>query len=243
MNKHVLSIVAVCVLASPGVCGAEEGFARPNWMIDIALYPYQHTVESDVDFTATINGKLPGRFSYFSYTNFKGVVSDGSAVFDTSKQFINFEVSNKLPFDLTAQGVLLHGDRDNFYQAGLRWRISDTPGLASFFGKINLIWHASVFPVRWGTNSAAADAWAVEYFFRLTAPKLSNRFYLSGFYDQTFNEEVPGFMPSRPVIAEVQVGYRVWKQLHMVSEYRVNERRPGEHRNIAAGLEYKFHFR
>jgi hypothetical protein len=211
-------------------------------MIDLAIYPYQRTVEDDVDFTATINGNLPGRLSYFSYTNFKGVVSGGSAVFDTSKQFIHLEVSNTLPFDLVAQGVLLHGDRRDFVQAGLRWRINDTPGLARFFKNVNVIWHASIFPVRWGARDTAADAWALEYFFRLTAPNFSNRVYVSGFYDQTFNEEVPGFMPSRPVIAEVQVGYRVWKQLHMVAEYRVNERRRGEHRNIAAGLEYKFHF-
>jgi len=242
MNKYGLSIVAVCALAGPAVCAAQEGVVRPNWRIDVSLYPYQRTVESDVDFTLTINGNLPGRFSYFSFNNFKGVTSSDSAVFDRSKQKLYFKISEKLPFDLTAQGVLVRGDSNDFYQSGIRWRISDTSGFAKFFKQITFVLHASVLPFRWGTDKSASDAWVLESFFRLTAPKLSKRLYLSGFFDKTFNEDVPGFMPPRPVIAEVQVGYRVWKQLHMVAEFRLNERRRSQNRNTAAGLEYKFRF-
>lgn len=75
MNKYVYPIVAVYALAGPVVCAAQEGVVRPNWRIDVSLYPYQRTVESDVDSTLTINGNLPGRFSYFSFNNFKGVTS------------------------------------------------------------------------------------------------------------------------------------------------------------------------
>ena len=54
--------------------------APPSWFIDFSLYPYQHTVDNDVDFTTTIRGNLPGRFSYFGYLNFKGVTTDRKSV-------------------------------------------------------------------------------------------------------------------------------------------------------------------
>ena len=106
---------------------AQEG-GPPKLAVDFSLYPYLHTIKDDVDFTITTNAALPGRFSYFSYINMKGVVSSGSAVFDRSEQNLRYSVSEKLPLDLNFQGVLVHGDGNDFYQLGIGWRIHDTPG-------------------------------------------------------------------------------------------------------------------
>lgn len=221
---------------APQTAGAKED-APPSWFIDFSLYPYQSSVKNDTDFTTTILGDLPGRFSYFSYMNFTGVVTGGSAAFARSEQNIRFALGDKVPLDLNLQGVFARGDSNDFSQLGIGWRLDDTPGWQEFFDRINLIWRMTMHLKRFSHDDP--DSWGMEHFFRMTFPSLSDRLYLSGFMDQSFGEDLPDTMPSKPIIAEVQFGVRLWKDFYAIGEYRLNQKRVGDEENFAAGIEYK----
>ncbi len=211
--------------------------APPSWFVDFSLYPYQHTVDNDVDFTTTIRGNLPGRFSYFGYLNFKGVTTSGSAVLDRSEQNLRYSISDKIPIDLNFQGVIVRGDGNDFYQVGFGWRLHDTPGWKEFFERINLTYRMTFQLRRFGVDDN--DGWAMEHFFRMTFPGVSERLYLSGFVDQIFDQPGPDAWPSNPVVGEVQLGVRLWNRFYAIGEYRVNQKRVGDEENFAAGIEYK----
>lgn len=211
--------------------------ARPNATIDFSLYPYQRTVEDDVDFSVTMNASLPGRFSYFGYVNMQGVATSGSTSFARSEQNLRYTMSDKLPVDLNIQGVFAGGAGDDFYQLGFSWRVHDTAPWRDFFARINLIYRMNFHLKRYSVDDAGA--WQMEHFFKMTFPSLSERLYLSGFVDQTFNQELPETLPDSPIIAEVQLGVRMFDHFYAITEYRVNQRRVGDEKNLAIGIEYK----
>lgn len=225
-----------CALLAAPIAFA-QGDGPPRLFADFSLYPYQRSVKDDVDFTTTINARLPGRFSYFGYMNFKGVVTGGSAVFDRSEQNLRYSLSDRLPLDLNAQGILARGDGNDFYQLGVSWRIHDTPGLNNFFDRINMVYRMTFQLKRYGVDDASA--WAMEHWFRITFPQWSDRLYVSGFVDQTFDQDLPEALPKSPIVGEVQMGVRLWDNFYAISEYRVNQRRVGDEYNFAVGLEYK----
>ena len=232
---RILILFAAGLVACP--VHAQEG-GPPDLTIDFSLYPYQHTIPDDVDFTTMIRAQLPGRFSYFSYINMKGVATSGSAVFDRSEQNLRYAFSDKVPIDFNFQGVLVRGDGNDFYQIGLGWRLHDTPGWQDFFDRINLIYRMTFQLKQFEVDDP--DAWAMEHWFRVTFPQISDRLYLSGFVDQTFNQDLPDTMPRSPIVAEVQLGMRLWNRFYAVGEYRINQKRVGDEYNFAAGIEYKF---
>jgi hypothetical protein len=228
--------ILVCVAVAAFSVSAQEG-GPPKLTMDTSLYPYLSNIDNDVDATITTRAILPGRFSYFGYVNVTGVVTGGSAAFARSEQNLRYTMSDKLPLDLALQGVLVGGDGDDFYQLGVSWRIHDTAGWRDFFARINLIYRMNFQLKRYSVDDSGA--WQMEHFFKMTFPKLSDRLYLSGFVDQTFNQNLPDTMPSSPIIAEVQLGARVWKNFYAVAEYRINQRRVGDEENLAIGIEYK----
>jgi len=73
----------------------------------------------------------------------------------------------------------------------------------------------------------------------MTFPYISERLYLSGFADHTFNENLPTAIPSNPIVAEAQLGYRLIPNTFAIAEYRVNQYRRNNVNNIAVGMEYK----
>ncbi len=226
---------ATTLLATLSVQAQEN--VRPRATIDFSLYPYQHTLDNDVDFTTMINASLPGRFSYFSYVNMKGATTGESFVFDRSEQNLRYSVSDQLPLDLNLQGVLAQGDGNDFYQLGIGWRVHNTPGWQEFFSRINLIYRMTIQLRRF--EVADTSSWALEHWFRMTFPQISDRLYLSGFVDQAFDETLPAAMPDSPIVAEIQLGMRVFNQFYAVGEYRKNQRRIGNENNFAVGIEYK----
>lgn len=232
---RLLTTIAIGLLA---VSAQAENNGPPRLRIDASLYPYQNRVKNDVDFTTTINATLPKRFSYFSYINIKGVVRDGSTDFARSEQNLRYSISDKLPFDLSVQGVFAGGNGDDFHQFGLSWRIHNTPGWQEFFDRINLIYRLTFQLRRFNSNDN--DAWQTEHFFRMTFPKISSRLYLSGFVDQTYNEDLPDAFPSSPIVAEIQLGTRLFDRFYAIGEYRINQKRLGDEHNVAVGVEYKF---
>lgn len=227
-------LLAIVLVAAPAC--AQDGSA-PSWFIDFSLYPYQSRVKNDTDFTTTIRGNLPGRFSYFGYMNFTGLVTSGSAAFARSEQNLRYAIGDTVPLDLNAQGVFARGDGNDFFQLGLGWRLHDTPGWTDFFDRINLTWRMTVQLKRFGHDDP--DSWGMEHFFRMTFPNVSERLYFSGFVDQSFGEDLPDAMPSKPIIAELQLGVRFWNDFYAIGEYRINQKRVGDETNFAAGIEYK----
>lgn len=232
---HLFSLLTLSLIGVPTVAQPPD---KPSRFIDVSLYPYQRTIEGDTDFTVTINGGLPGRFSYFSYSNFTGLVTDGSAAFNRSEQNLRYTISDKLPFDINAQAILARDAGNDYSQLGIGWRVHDTDRWQEFFERFNLIYRLTVQLKRFGTNDPGG--WGLEHFFRLSFPNVSDRLYLSGFVDQAFDEDLPDFMPSRPIVAEIQLGVRVWDRFYAVGEFRVNERRVGDEHNFVVGIEYKF---
>jgi len=227
---------AIALLLLGCTAHAHEG-GPPKLFIDSSLYPYLRSVDTDVDATVTARAILPGRFSYFGYVNMKGVVTRGSAVFDRSEQNLRYSITDKLPLDLNLQGVFAKGDGNDFYQVGIGWRVNDTSRWSDFFDRNNLIYRLTVQLKQF--NTGESGVWAVEHWFLWRMNRISDRLYLNGFIDQTFGQDLPDSMPSSPIVAELQLGARVWKDFYVVAEYRNNQRRVGNEENVAVGIEYK----
>lgn len=143
-------------------------------------------------------------------------------MFVRSEQNLRFTLTDKLPIDLNFQGVLVRGEGNDFYQLGVGWSVHNTPGLRNLFKRF---------------ESGDDDAWQMEHFSRMN---LTERLYLSGFVDQTFGLDTSGPLPSTPVVAEVQLGVRLYDRFYAIAEYRKNEFRMGSEENVAVGVEYKF---
>lgn len=231
------SLLAVALVA--GGVSVDSALAQdagpPRLRADFSLYPLQRTVKDDVDSTTTINARLSSRLTYFGYVNMRGTVTDGPAVFARSEQNLRYSVSDRLPLDLNFQGVLVRGDGNDFYQLGLSWRVNDTPGLERFFDRIDMIYRMTFQLKRFDFEDDSA--WQIEHFFRVN---LSERFYLSGFVDQTFNLDTAGAPSRSPIVAEVQLGMRLFDNFYAITEFRNNDFRTGNESNLAAGIEYKF---
>lgn len=222
----------------PLPCLAADGSGPPALTIDANLYPYLDRVDNDTDMTFVINARLPARFSYFSYMNFRGIVSDPDASFSRSEQNLRWSLSEDLPFDLNFQSILVEGDGNDVMQLGLGWRVSDTGFLKAYFDRMNLLYRLTFHLKRF--SSGDDKVWQMEHFFKMSFPYISDRLYLSGFVDQTFDQSLPPGFPQNPVVTEIQLGMRLFDKFHAVTEYRINDFRNGNETNLAIGVEYKF---
>ena len=210
---------------------------RPLVSIDTNLYPYQSEIDNDTDLTIISNARLPARFSYFSFINFRGAMTGDAFDFSRSEQNLRWAIAPNLPLDLNFQAVLVDGSGNDFTQLGVGWRVHNTPGLSEFFKRINLIYRITFQLKRFGSTDN--KVWQTEHYFKMKFPGLSERLYLSGFIDQTFDLDLADVLPKNPVVMEVQAGVRLWKNFYGVAEYRVNDFRLGNEYNLAAGIEYK----
>ena len=233
-----LRLFLIALLSVPALA---SGQGPPRFSIDTNLYPYQSKVDGDTDLTLVTNLRLPARFSYFSYVNFVGATNGDSFGALRSEQNLRWSIAEKLPIDLNFQAVLIDGAGNDFSQLGIGWRLHDTPGLSEFFERINLIYRLTFQLKRFG--NVDTDSWQTEQFFKMTFPGLSERLYLSGFIDQTYDLDVPDVLPKNPVVLEVQGGVRIWHQFYAIGEYRRNDYRVGREENFAAGIEFKYAFR
>ena len=229
-----LKALLIFVLLMPVLADAE---GRPLVSIDSNLYPYQSQVDNDTDLSFITNARLPARFSYFSYVNFRGATTGDDFEFSRSEQTLRWGISRNLPLDLSFQAVLADGSGNDFTQLGISWRVHNTPGLSDLFRRINLIYRITFQLKRFGSGDD--KVWQTEQYFKMKFPGLSERLYLSGFIDQTFDLNHADALPKNPVVLEVQAGVRLWKNFYGVAEYRVNDFRLGNEYNLAAGIEYK----
>jgi len=207
--------------------------------IDANVYPYLSDVDNDNVVSINILTKLNNRFSYFSVTNF-GNEEHASPLSELNtfytEQNVRWKISESSPLDLTLQMNFRSGDDNDRHRLGLRWRVNDTQLFKSAFKAINLSWSINFHLKQF--DSVSEDVWQMEHVFRMTFPSLTSRLYLAGFIDHTFNEHLSDKMPNNPIVAEVQIGYRIMENLFFIAEYRVNEYRRADVNNLALGLEY-----
>ncbi len=116
-----LKTLLIFVLLVPVLANAE---GRPLVSIDSNLYPYQSQIDNDTDLTFITNARLPARFSYFSFLNFRGATTGDDFDFNRSEQTLRWGMSEKLPLDLSFQAVLVDGSGNDFSQLGISWRVS-----------------------------------------------------------------------------------------------------------------------
>jgi hypothetical protein len=231
-------ILHIALLAIPSVVCADQ---PPRLSVDTSLYPYLDRVETDSDLTLTINAPLPARFSYFGFINNRGVVSDGHASFIRSEQNLRWRISDDLPLDLNVQAIIVDGPGNDVTQVAVAWRVHDTPAFKAFFDRINMIYRLGFYLKRF--SSGDDKAWQMEHFFKMRFPGISDRLYLSGFVDQTFDLGLAEELPESPIVTEIQGGARIWDNFYVIAEYRINQFRLGKEHNLAVGIEYKYAWR
>ncbi len=208
--------------------------------LDFNLYPYLSDVDNDTTFTLNIAANLPNRFSYFSLINL-GNHKDKDPLEETINYYtehnLRWKITEKSPLDLTVQLNFRTGDDNDRHRLGVRWRLSDTTYLKDFFKALNLSYAINLHLIQF--DNEAPHVWQLEHSFFMKFPYISERLYLAGFADHTFNQDLPDGTPANPIVSEIQLGYRIVENLFLMSEYRINEYRRSDVNNLAVGLQYK----
>ncbi|MEE8059629.1 MAG: hypothetical protein V3T17_17635 [Pseudomonadales bacterium] len=208
--------------------------------LDFNVYPYMSDVDADNTININIAAKLPGRFSYFSLNNIGNVDGD-SELEDTTtfytEQNIRWQISDNSPFDLTLQMNFRTGENNDRHRLGARWRLNNSAVLKPIFAAMHLSYSINLHAIQFDKENG--HVWQMEHVFKLLFPYLTDKIYLAGFIDHTFNQDLPSGFPSSPIVGEFQFGYRIIDNLYAISEYRVNEYRRSDVNNLAVGIEYK----
>jgi len=217
-----------------------QGKNSSGGFLDFNIYPHLTDVETDNIFTLNTLAKLPNRFSYFSLLNLSKQ-SDNSGLGDTvnyyTEQNLRWQISENSPFDLTMQLNFRSGEDNDRYRFGMRWRLNNTSYFSSFFKSINTSYSINFHVIQFDHEDA--DVWQMEHVLMMKFPYISNRLYLAAFADHTFNQDLADGMPSSPIVAEAQLGYRVADNFFLIAEYRLNQYRRSDVNNLAIGLQYK----
>jgi len=208
--------------------------------LDFNVYPQLTDVDNDSIFSLNIAAKLPNRLSYFSLLNL--INQDGSSNISDStnyytEQNIRWQISENSPLDFTVQLNFRSGEDNDRHRFGLRWRLSDTSFLQTIFRKINLSYAVNLHAIQFDHEDA--NVWQLEHSLMMKFPFISKRLYLSAFADHTFNQDLPAHLPGSPIVAEVQLGYRMVDNFYLVTEYRLNQYRTSDVNNLAFGAQYK----
>jgi hypothetical protein len=211
-----------------------------NGFLDFNVYPYQTKVDNDSSFTINAFLNFSNRISYFSLTNFSDQSGSGKLPnIDTfyTEQNLRWQISETSPFQLTLQSNIRSGSHNDRHRLGVRWSLNKSEFIAPLLNRIHLNyfinWHAIQF------DHQENHIWQLEHTFSMTFPYISERLYLNGFVDHTFNENLSAAIPNNPIVAEAQLGYKLFSNTYAVTEYRINQYRRSNVNNIAIGLEYK----
>lgn len=241
MGARSLAFLLFCIGSfNTNITIAQEVKNSRSGFLDFNFYPYLSDVDNDSVVTVNAAAALPHRLSYFSLTNFSNQ-SARSALEDTTnfytEQNLRWKISDTSSIDLTVQYNLRSGIDNDRLRLGFRWRLNEQPAFSTLFHRLALQWSINFHLLQFDHDDARV--WQMEHVFMLRFPSVSERLYLSGFIDHTFNEDLPSDFPSSPVVGEAQLGYNLADNLYAVVEYRVNEYRRSDVNNLAAGIEYK----
>lgn len=234
---ELLLIITLVLLSGHAFAGGKNS---GGGFIDFNIYPYMNDVDNDNTITINMAAKLKHRFSYFSLTNYanqenKGELSDSNVFY--TEQNVRWQIADNSPLDLTLQMNFRTGHDNDRHRLGIRWRLNNTQALSDFFKSLNLSYAINLHAIQF--DSEDANVWQLEHAFRMTFPYLSDRLYLAGFVDHTFNQDLPAHFPDSPIVGEAQLGYELFDNFFAIAEYRVNQYRRSDVNNLAIGLEYK----
>lgn len=207
--------------------------------MDLNVYP--ELKDENVDSVVTLNAfqGLPNRFHYFSLTNLVNAGRSREFSGDYkyyTEQNLRWATSEDSSWDLTVQLNLRSGKDKERLRFGARWRASDAKALERTFDSLHLTYTVNFHLLQ--LDHETADVWQMEHAFRKTFPNISDRLYLAGFVDHTFNEDLPVSFPTAPIVGEAQLGCRVVDGWNVVLEYRINEYRRSSTDNLALGFQY-----
>lgn len=231
-----LSLILGLCFTSVATCFSQ---AQTTGTLDFNVYPYLGDVDTSSAFTLNISANLSDRLSYFSLNNLSDQDGDGSfgdGMDYFTEHNLRWKLGAQSPLDLTVQSNIRKGHNNNRHRLGIRWRLNDTAALKDFFARYNLSYFVNLHAVQFDHEDA--NVWQIEHVFRLTLPSISERLYIAGFLDHTFNEDLPSGFPSAPIVTEVQMGYRLIGDFYGVAEYRINEYRRSDVNNFTMGVEY-----
>ena len=233
--RHLKLTIARTISALFLLCNAMPLTA--DTLVAFNLYPVLGDVNGDSDFTVNTFSPLPNRFSYFSFINFGGVFHSGNARFQITEQNLRWQLAKGFPLDLVVQDTIRKGANNDTIHIGVRWRLNNTSWLKDFFSSINLVYGIHAFPARFDQRDVGG--WQLSHAYTMTFPYISDRLYFSGFLDHNIRESnIPGEKRDN-IVSENQFGVRLFKKLHAVAEFRVNEYRRSNTTNFGLGLEVK----
>jgi len=230
MIKRFVSIVLLLLLAP--VIYAQQP-PRANLLLN--FYPYHSTVKDDYDFSMDLGINITDRLSYFGFVNLANVFTSGGIKFQISEQSIRWIPARNLPIDLVYQHVFRYGHDNDTIQLGTRWRVSSTELFKDMFRQLNLNYSVQFFVKRF--DQRINDGWQISHGYLMSFPHISDRLYLTGFIDQNLDEKRANGTKFNPVVAEAQIGFRVFQKLYAVAEYRINEYRENNKTNLSVGFE------
>lgn len=233
-------LVVGCVAFLSVFAAAGEVKNSSGGMLDFNIYPYLSEVEDDSVFSLNMASGLPKRFSYFGFINFYNQQNENELQ-DTvnfySELNLRWQITETSPLDITLQQVMRSNEDNDRTRLGVRWRLNNTPGLETFFRRIHARWAINLHAVQFDDNEASE--WQLEHGYFFAFPSISERLYVAGFIDHTFNEALPSQFPSNPIVSETQLGWRIVENFYAVYEYRINQYRVDNEVNHAVGVEYK----
>ncbi|MCT4562451.1 MAG: hypothetical protein N4A41_13875 [Crocinitomicaceae bacterium] len=189
----------------------------------------------------TLNAKIDfsPRFSYFTVSNFFSdpFKRDMNAYYMEHHLF--FRITPNSPLDLTQYWISISGPKNDHLRYGIRWRMHDTQKFRSFFKRLNFSGTMGLYPLSFCEIHDPEFLGQAQYVYRIKILDrlLPNRLYIGGFANQYFDIQAADFDFSW--VTEHQLGFRFWKGLHAVMEYRFNEFWPDQ-KGWGFGLEY-FH--
>ncbi|PCI60005.1 MAG: hypothetical protein COB37_10235 [Kordiimonadales bacterium] len=239
-------LIFTCIF---GVLQVAEGYALKTnaqstdnlpGFLDFNGYPILTETKSDNYLTINAFQKISTRLSYFSLNNFgtrKGTNGNPDTNTFYTEQSLRWKITENSPFDLTVQLNFRSGDNNDRHRLGIRWRLNDTAALKGFFKSINLAYSVNLHALQ--LDHEDPYVWQLEHAFKMTFPYLTDRLYLAGFADQTFNQNLPDNFPSAPIVGEAQLGFRLFDNLYAIGEFRINEFRRSDVDNIGLGIQYK----
>ena len=227
------------IMVMPSWVYAENKLIQGGF-VDLNYYPFLEDINSDTTFTINTGLKLANGFSYFSLTNFwQADGHDKARRWNKfySEQNLRYTPNASLPLDATVQWNPRSGKDNDRLRLGFRWRLNDTAQLKAFFKQLNLKYSLNFHLYQ--SDHDSASIWQIEHVYRIDLmPELfKHRLYLAGFGDQFFNTQT-----GIEWVSEHQLGYKVYKNWHVVTEYRINTFRQSDENNLAAGVEYLIKF-
>ncbi|NVK51916.1 MAG: hypothetical protein HWD85_03200 [Flavobacteriaceae bacterium] len=228
------------------MCSSQLGYSQKreksfsiSGFVDFNGY---HDTRSFSTLTYNILLQLSDRLQYFSLTNHDGQSSSSELTTTYAEHNLRYKLSQNSPLDATLQYVIRNGAFNDDIKLGIRWRLNNTMGLSSFFKKLQMSYSVNSMLVQFRNSTQTKYATQLEHVYRIALfPKsLNNRLYLGGFADQIVNYTNDKI--SFTWVTEHQLGYRVYKQLYVVAEYRRNEFRTQGIDGLGYGLEYVVKF-